>query len=84
MGAYEAVENWPGDVADAGYIYGSQAGVFAETPNRIFLASRGELKLPDKVPNNFNGVWAALASAGQPRRCPNFATASSWSTATGR
>ena len=29
-----------------GYIWGSQPGVFAESPNRIFLAARGELKLP--------------------------------------
>ena len=31
--------------------------MFAESPNRIWLANRGELKLPDKVPNNFPGNW---------------------------
>ena len=31
--------------------------MFAESPNRIYLANRGELKLPDKVPNNFPGNW---------------------------
>lgn len=28
-----------------GYILGSKSGVFAESPDRIFIANRGELKL---------------------------------------
>jgi len=48
---------WAHPYPKTGYIWGSQGGVFAESPNRIFLANRGELKLPDKVPNNFPGNW---------------------------
>ena len=37
-------------------------GIFAETPNRIFIANRGELKLPDKLPRNFTGFWGSFGS----------------------
>src|SRR3989441_8025079 len=60
-GSYEIPDpNWPQwahPYPKPGYIWGSQGGVFAESPNRIYLANRGELKLPDKVPNNFPGNW---------------------------
>jgi DNA-binding beta-propeller fold protein YncE len=46
--------------ARAGYIQGSQGGVFAESPNRIFVLNRGELKLPEKLPEAFNGAWGSL------------------------
>ena len=59
-GPYDVVANWPEKSARPGYIQGSQGGVFAESPNRIFLLSRGELKLPDKLPDNFNGSWGSL------------------------
>ena len=59
-GAYEVVEHWPQPFARAGYIQGSQGGVFAETPDRIFLANRGELKLTDSLPADFNGSWGSL------------------------
>ena len=44
-GPYDVVENWPQPWAKQGYIWGSQPGIFAESPNRIFIAARGELKL---------------------------------------
>ena len=60
-GQYEIPDpNWPQwahPYPKPGYIWGSQGGVFAESPNRIYLANRGELKLPEKVPNNFPGNW---------------------------
>ena len=59
-GPYQVVSNWPQPFARQGYIQGSQGGVFAESPNRIFMANRGELKLPEKLPNNFNGAWGSL------------------------
>jgi hypothetical protein len=40
-GPYEVVEKWPAPWAQKGYIWGSQPGVFAETPNRIFIVARG-------------------------------------------
>ena len=61
VGAYEIPDQkwpaWAHPYPKPGYIWGSQGGVFAESPNRIWLANRGELKLPDKVPNNFPGNW---------------------------
>ncbi|MGH9787050.1 MAG: peptidyl-alpha-hydroxyglycine alpha-amidating lyase family protein [Terriglobia bacterium] len=62
-GPYDVVANWPQPFARQGYIQGSQGGVFAESPNRIFLGNRGELKAPDPLPANWNGAWG---STGQP------------------
>ena len=59
-GPYDVVANFPAPFARTGYTQGSQGGVFAESPNRIFLLNRGELKLPEKLPNNFNGAWGSL------------------------
>src|SRR5436190_4265801 len=59
-GPYEAVVGWPQPWAQSGYIWGSQPGVFAESPNRIFLAVRGELKLPATTGRGFNGIWGSL------------------------
>src|ERR1700746_1451702 len=61
-GPYEVVPKWPQPFARSGYIQGSQGGVFAESPNRVFMANRGEIKLPVKLPNNFNGAWGSLGS----------------------
>ena len=66
-GPYDVVANWPQPFARPGYIQGSQGGVFAESPDRIFLANRGELKVPDPRPANWNGAWG---STGQPANQP--------------
>ncbi len=73
-GPYEVVEGWPQPFAREGYIQGSQGGVFAENTNRIFMANRGELKLPADLPDSFNGSWGSLgeqATRGRPelRNC---------------
>jgi hypothetical protein len=61
-GPYDVAEKWPQPLAFAkpGYIWGSTGGIFAETPNRIFIANRGELKLPPKLPATFTGFWGSL------------------------
>ncbi len=60
-GPYDVVAGWsPQSVQTPGYIRGSQAGVFAETPDRVFLVQRGELKLPDKLPEGFANFWGSL------------------------
>jgi DNA-binding beta-propeller fold protein YncE len=51
-GHYRVVEDWPKPLPDDrhshdGWTWGSMGGVFAETPDRIWLAMRGELPLPD-------------------------------------
>jgi hypothetical protein len=53
FGPYELVENWPQPIADGadglkheGWTWGSVGGIHAETPDRIWVAMRGELPLP--------------------------------------
>ena len=40
-GPYDVVENWPENVCGEGYQGGSVGGVFAETPDRVFVFTRG-------------------------------------------
>src|SRR5438093_7505637 len=53
FGPYELVENWPQPLPDgpdgvkhAGWTWGAVGAVVAETPDRIWIAQRGELPLP--------------------------------------
>ena len=86
-GQYEIPDpNWPQwahPYPKPGYIWGSQGGVFAESPNRIYLANRGELKLPEKVPNGFPGNWGFFNQMAATQPIANMVNASSWSMATG-
>src|SRR5687768_3639616 len=50
-GPYRVVEGWPKPLPDtdhshAGWTWGSFGGVYAESPDRIWIAMRGELPLP--------------------------------------
>ena len=50
-GPYQVVENWPKPLPDtrhshSGWTWGSFGSVYAETPDRIWVAMRGELPLP--------------------------------------
>ena len=70
-GPYASVPKWPQwayPYPKPGYIWGSQGGVFAESPNRIYFANRGELKLPDKMPP----IPPALAPGGFSEEFPGF------------
>ena len=74
-GPYEVDPNWPKKTwPKPGYIWGSQSGVYPETPNKVFLTSRGELELPKdkKLPNNFAGNWGALNLGGATGPVPDF------------
>ena len=53
FGPYEPVEDWPRPLPDgpdgvthAGWTWGSVGGIYAESPDRIWIAMRGELPLP--------------------------------------
>jgi hypothetical protein len=53
FGPYEPVANWPQPLPDGpdgvkhdGWTWGSVGAVYAETPDRIWIAQRGELPLP--------------------------------------
>ena len=50
-GPYRVVEGWPKPLPDTrhshdGWTWGSFGGVYAESPDRIWIAMRGELPLP--------------------------------------
>ena len=71
FGPYEPVENWPQPLVDhEGWTWGSTAGVYAETPDRIWIAQRGELPLPaDAAPFTPYGMLnpPRVAARGTPR-----------------
>ena len=51
LGDYEPVVPWPKALPDtdqshAGWTWGSGAGVWAESPNKVWVAQRGEIALP--------------------------------------
>jgi len=57
FGPYELVEDWPKPLPDgkdgvthAGWTWGSNGAVYAESPDRIWIAMRGELPLPPGTP----------------------------------
>src|SRR6202047_1155555 len=60
FGPYNVAQGWPLPLPDKGYIWGSTGGIFAETPDRIFIANRGELKLPPNLPPSFTGFWGSF------------------------
>jgi hypothetical protein len=57
---YEIVRGWHKPFAQPGYAFGGNSGIFAESPNRIFVAQRGETRLPDPVPPTFAGFAGSI------------------------
>src|SRR6202158_1721547 len=68
---YTVVRGWHKPFAQPGFAFGGNSGVFAESPNRIFIAQRGEFRLPAPVPAGFTtfagsiGVNVLNATAGR-------------------
>ncbi len=52
---YDIVRGWQQPFAGPGFAFGGNSGVFAESPDRIFIAQRGEFWLPDPLPAEFSG-----------------------------
>ena len=50
---YNVVEGWLKPFADAGFAFGGNSGVVAESPDRILIIQRGETRLPQPVPAAF-------------------------------
>ncbi|MBI2188437.1 MAG: hypothetical protein HYU37_15150 [Acidobacteria bacterium] len=74
-GPYQVDPNWPKKTWPApGYIWGSQSGVYPESPDRVFLTSRGEIELPKdaRIGPNFLGNWGALNRGGATGEVPVF------------
>jgi 6-bladed beta-propeller protein len=57
---YDVVRGWHKPFAQPGFAFGGNSGVFAESPNRIFIAQRGEARLPDPVPPEFAGYAGSI------------------------
>jgi len=52
MGNYELVPNWPrwpDDADHEGWTWGSASGAWAESPDKVWIATRGEIELPAGV-----------------------------------
>jgi hypothetical protein len=57
---YDVVRAWHKPFSDPGFTFGGNSGVFAESPDRIFVAQRGEFKLPNPVPPGFAGFAGSI------------------------
>jgi hypothetical protein len=70
FGPYEPVADWPKPLPDAndgvthaGWTWGSVGGIYAESPDRIWVAMRGELPLPPGAK-----PWTPYGMLQPPRR----------------
>src|SRR5499433_2241510 len=66
-GHYKVVENWPKPLPDTrhshdGWTWGSFGSVYAESPDRIWIAMRGELPLPAGA-----APWTPYVALNPPR-----------------
>ena len=57
---YDVVRGWHKPFAAPGFAFGGNSGVFAESPDRILVAQRGEFRLPTPVPPEFAGFAGSL------------------------
>jgi hypothetical protein len=57
---YDVVRGWHKPFAAPGFAFGGNSGVFAESPDRIWIAQRGEARLPDPVPAGFLGFAGSI------------------------
>jgi hypothetical protein len=57
---YDVVRGWHKPFAAPGFAFGGNSGVFAESPDRIFVAQRGEARLPDPAPPEFAGFAGSI------------------------
>ena len=53
---------WHKPFSEAGFAFGGNSGVFAESPDRILIAQRGEIRLPDPLPAGYTGFAGSLGS----------------------
>ena len=57
---YDVVSGWHVPFAEPGFAFGGNSGVFAESPDRIFVLQRGETRLPYPVPPEFAGYAGSI------------------------
>lgn len=51
---YDVVRGWHKPFAKQGFAFGGNSGLFAESPDRIFVLQRGETLLPFPIPDEFD------------------------------
>jgi DNA-binding beta-propeller fold protein YncE len=61
--AYDVAPDWSLPYPKPGYAWGSVPGIFVESDDRILVASRGEIKLPDPLPSGYRLFWGTVRSA---------------------
>src|ERR1700735_5531948 len=57
---YNVVRYWHQPFSEPGFAFGGNSGVFAESPDRILIAQRGETRLPDPLPSTYTGFAGSL------------------------
>lgn len=57
---YEIIPFWHVPFQEPGYAFGGNSGIWAETPDRIIIAQRGETVLPFPIPEDFPGFAGAM------------------------
>jgi hypothetical protein len=57
---YMSVERWMDPFAPVGFAWGSNPGVFVESLDRIFVVQRGEIELPDPLPEEFDNFVGSI------------------------
>ena len=57
---YAIVRGWQKPFAAPGFAFGGNSGVFAESADRIFIAQRGEFRVPDPTPAGFAGFAGSI------------------------
>jgi len=66
-GPYEVVPNWPQALHSDGWSWGSTAGIWAESPDRVFVYGRGELPAAKEMPGTNALPKRPPATGGKPR-----------------
>ncbi|MDP1932551.1 MAG: hypothetical protein Q8L60_13945 [Gammaproteobacteria bacterium] len=57
---YDIIPGWHKPFQQPGFAFGGNSGVFAESPNRILIAMRGEARLPEPIPPEYAGYAGSI------------------------
>lgn len=57
---YNVIRYWHKPFSEPGFAFGGNSGVFAESPDSIFILQRGETRLPDPLPDSYAGFAGSL------------------------
>jgi hypothetical protein len=57
---YNVIRYWQKPFSEPGFAFGGNSGVFAESPDRIFILQRGETRLPDPLPDSYTGFAGSI------------------------